>query len=107
LEFGKLPFRDDRLREPEARVLALKIASGEPNREASTSLIKERIPEYRDLSPTDLEPSPTRTNERRWQQVVGNVISHRESGTSIFHKGYAVRTEDGIRLTDSGVGLFA
>jgi hypothetical protein len=103
LEFGTLPVKDDRLREAEARVLALKIASREPNHEASTSLIKERLPDYRDLSPTDLERSPTRPNEQKWQQVVGNVISHRESGTSIFSKGYAVRTADGIRVTDLGL----
>ena len=37
-----------------------------------------------------------------WQQVVGNVISHKDQSTSIFSLGYAVRTDDGICVTESG-----
>jgi hypothetical protein len=92
-----------RLREPEARILALRIAAGCPNREASTAFIKNEVPNYITFTPVDLQPSPTRMGESKWQQIVGNVVSHHSTGTSIFVKGYAERTDDGIRVTDAGV----
>lgn len=97
----------DRLREPEARILALRIAASRPNREASTTFIKEHIPNYIELTDIDLMPSPTRHQEERWQQIVGNVISHIETTTSIFSRGFAERTEDGIRVTDLGLKYLA
>jgi hypothetical protein len=91
------------LRESEARILALRIAATFPNNEATTAQIKEQIPNYVSFTSIDLEPSETRSNENRWQQVVGNVISHKASGTSIFTKGYAIRTDDGIIITQVGL----
>lgn len=95
----------DRLREPEARILALRIAAGCTGREAPTSFIKDQVPKYIELTAIDLEPSPTRGNEQKWQQVVGNIVSHEDRSTSIFTNGYAVRVEsiDGIRVTDKGM----
>src|SRR5260370_40136689 len=92
----------DRLREPEARILALRIAASRPNREASTTYIKEHIQDYIELTPEDKKPSLTRKNEQMWQQITGNVVSHQQSGNSIFNEGLAVRTDDGIRVTESG-----
>lgn len=103
-EFGSLHRRDeDRLREAEARILALKIAARQPHRRASTEDIKQRVPDYYPLSETDLRYSPSRKNERKWQQIVGNVVSHQRTQTGIFAKGYAERTEDGIQVTKMGV----
>lgn len=103
-EFGKLERRgDDRLREAEARVLALKIAATLPGRAGSTEQIKELVPRFTELSPADLRPSVTRKNEQRWQQIVGNVISHRESKNGPFVKGYARRTADGLEVTRVGM----
>jgi hypothetical protein len=93
----------DRLREPEARILALRIAATYPNREALTSEIKDAVPKYITFTAEDLKPSSTRTTECMWQQIVGNVVSHKPRSTSIFTKGYAVRIEDGIKVTDSGM----
>src|SRR5260370_39513346 len=97
----------DRLREPEARILALRIAAGRPNREAETSYIKEHVPDYITLTPEDTKPSKTRNTEQMWQQIVGNVISHQSVSTSIFTKGYAQRLPDGIRVTDAGVAYLS
>jgi hypothetical protein len=93
----------DRLREPEARILALRIAASRPNRDASTTYIKDHIQDYIELTDTDLKPSPTRIQEERWQQIVGNVISHINTTTSIFNRGFAERTDDGIKVTDLGL----
>lgn len=94
-----------KLREPEARLLALRIAATFPNHEATTTQIKELLPDYRELTPADLIPSQKRDGECMWQQIVGNVISHKTSSTSLFSQGLAVRTQDGIRVTDKGVTL--
>lgn len=103
-ELGRLERpRADRLREPEARDLALKIASGRPNRTATTELIKNAIPGLVELSPVDLTPSIGRNGEPLWRQIVGNVISHQESVAGPFRRGLAVRTADGLRVTDAGV----
>jgi hypothetical protein len=103
-EFGTLRRReDDRLREAEARILALKIAAQRPNHTATTEFIKQQIPNYIPLSQADLVPSPTRPREARWQQIVGNVISHQESSSGLFKMGYAVRTDDGLSVTRHGL----
>jgi hypothetical protein len=93
----------DRLREPEARILALRIAASRPNREASMTYIKDHIEDYITLTEIDLKPSLTRSQEQRWQQITGNIVSHQMAGTSLFNKGFAERTSDGIRVTDLGI----
>jgi hypothetical protein len=92
-----------KLREPEARLLALRIAASLPGGEATTTQIKDRIPDYRGLVDADLLPSPTRPSEETWQQIVGNVVSHQRSRTSLFNQGFADRTVDGIRITPKGL----
>lgn len=92
-----------RLREAEARILALRIAATMPNNEITTKQLKELVPDYIVFTPIDLEPSDTRANECKWQQVVGNVVSHQFTGTSIFTRGYAIRTDDGLIVTDAGI----
>lgn len=92
-----------RLREPEARVLTLKIAAQCEGHEATMSFIKSQVPKYVELSPIDLEPSPSRAGERKWQQIVGNVVSHEKSVTSIFSRKLAVRHGDYIRVTKRGL----
>lgn len=94
-----------RLREPEARLLALQIAATFPNHEATTTQIKELIPDYRELTAADLAPSKTRNGERMWQQITGNIVSHKPTSTSIFSRGLATRTRNGIRVTDKGIEL--
>ena len=97
-----------KLSEPEARILALRIAATRPGREASTTFIKEQVPKYITLTADDLKPSKTRKNEQMWQQIIGNATgSHAPTSVSIFNKGYAVRTRDGIRVTDAGIAYLA
>jgi hypothetical protein len=103
-EFGSLQRSGaDRLTEAEARVLALKIAAQQPYRRASTRFIKLEMPRYFPLSGTDLEHSISRRSERKWQQIVGNIVSHHKSLRGIFAKGYAERTDDGIQVTENGI----
>ena len=93
-----------KLREQEARILVLEIAATFPNHQASTTEIKDAAPRFREFSEDDLKPSETRRNECMWQQIIGNAIgSHEKSSTSIFNRGLAVRTRDGIRVTEKGI----
>lgn len=92
-----------KLREPKARDIVLRIAVDLPNHRASTSQIKALVPKYHKLSPEDMKPSKTRPNEHMWEQIIGNVTgSHQNSTTSIFNRGLATRTEDGIQVTNLG-----
>lgn len=103
-EFGSLRRQQvDLLREPEARILALKIAARAPGRTASTESIKEQVPRYYPLSETDRRPSLSRRGEERWQQIVGKVISHQKTLSGLFGMGYATRTSDGLSVTQRGI----
>ena len=103
-QYGELPRSTaDRLREPEARLLALKIAARRQDRTATTEYIKKEIPKVYPLSEADMQPSQTRGREHLWQQIVGNVISHKSSPTGLFRRGLAVLTDDGLTVTDDGM----
>jgi hypothetical protein len=92
----------DRLREAEARILALKIAAESPQRTASMSIIKKQVERYFEPSPHDMRPSPTR-GEPMWKQIIGNVISHSGSRRGPFVRGLAKRTPNGLTVTDAGL----
>ncbi|MHB1220257.1 MAG: hypothetical protein ACYC1L_18890 [Alphaproteobacteria bacterium] len=95
-----------KLKEPEARVLALQIAASFPNHQASTADVKKLVPKYREFSEEDLLPSKTRQNETMWQQIIGNATaSHNKSATSLYTRGLAVRTRDGLRVTEKGLAF--
>ncbi|CAO3416044.1 hypothetical protein [Azospirillum endophyticum] len=103
-EYGRLDRPEgDRLREAEARILALKIAATCPNRTISTEALKARVPKVYELSPIDLKPSRSRSGEQKWEQIVGNVISHQEVKVGPFVRGFAERTNDGLTVTNRGV----
>lgn len=95
----------DRLREPEARLLALRIAARHRDNYASTRQLLNEVPNLYPLSQIDLEDSKTRVNEQRWQQIVRNVISHKDSPLSPFQLGYAIREGDGLSVTEEGLRL--
>jgi hypothetical protein len=93
----------DRLRETEARILALKIASQQPDWTATTQFIKQEIPKYIELSEIDRRRSPSRCSEALWRQIVGNVVSHQDTPAGPFKKGYATRTPNGLSVTEKGM----
>jgi hypothetical protein len=102
---ARLPAKG-KLGEPEARLIVLAIAASMPGHRANMATIKDRFPIWRELSPADLQRSPTRRTEESWQQIVGNVVSHQETSTSIFKRGLANRTNDGdIEVTPKGLDL--
>jgi len=100
-EFGKLERqKGDRLIEKEARTIVLKIAGSQPDRKATMKLLRDEVPKFIQLSPNDLAPSPTRKNERLWQQIVRNVVA---SHPSLFSAGLAKKMPGGIKVTKKGM----
>jgi len=55
------------------------------------------------LTIDDLETSETRTNEQVWQQVVGNIVSHRNESPENFINRGLISYDSGVwTLTDAG-----
>lgn len=91
-----------RIRERDLAVPALRIAASKggfiTTADLITSLEVEFEPEGEDAEILDGR------QDSRFSQIVRNLVSHRDSPTSIFTKGYAeyVDEERGIRITDAG-----
>jgi hypothetical protein len=103
-EYGRLHRRElDRLREPEARLLVLKIAALMPHRSATTEDLIARAPEFFSPSELDLRPSRTRPLQPQWHQIIRNVISHRHLPNGPFALGLAERTREGLSVTNRGI----
>jgi hypothetical protein len=95
--------KDDRLHESEARILVLKIAAQQPGRAASTQFLKKEVPKYIQLSPQDRAQSKSRPREQVWQQIVGNVISHKKVRAGPIAMGFAIDMQGGIKVTRQGM----
>jgi hypothetical protein len=91
-----------RTSEGEIRIAALRVAASKPNGRATTTELKMEIHNYLNLTAEDRRPSKTRPRELMYQQIVGNIISHKSYRNNIFVQGLAVRTSDGIQITDVG-----
>ena len=96
------PKKAGRTSESEFAIVALRIAADSPHGEITTTELKKIISNYVELTPGDLKQSETRPNEKMYQQIVGNIVSHWESGGNIIGKGYADYTGSGIHITEAG-----
>jgi hypothetical protein len=95
--------RNNRTPESEMRIGALQVARSKRNGCATTTEIKEEIGRFVDLTSKDMVISSTRSPEPMYCQIVGNLVSHRAtSSRSLFVRGYATRTDDGLCITDFG-----
>jgi hypothetical protein len=92
-----------RTTENEMRIATLLVAAGKPDGRATTTELKKEVGRYIALTDEDLSPSKTRPHESMYQQIVGNIVSHRVSKNNIFAKGWAIYTGDGVQITDLGL----
>jgi hypothetical protein len=92
-----------RTTETQMRIATLRVAAGKPQGRATTTELKKEVGRYIALTDDDLLPSKTRPNESMYQQIVGNIVSHRASKNNIFAKGWAIYTGKGIQITDLGL----
>lgn len=98
-----MPRETDRVTEHEVGFAILRVLAEEPSGEASLATLRRRLPDYLDLSEADLAQSPTRPNERIWEQIIRNIKSHSETPGNILCEGYAEHLPGfGYKITDSG-----
>lgn len=90
-----------RIKERDLIIPALRVAEARPDGEISTSdLIGELEAEF-EPDGQDAEILDGR-HDTYFSQKVRNLISHRDASTSMFTKGYAEYTGDGLRITEAG-----
>ncbi|MDX3806164.1 MAG: hypothetical protein QHC89_07105 [Bosea sp. (in: a-proteobacteria)] len=82
---------------------ALRAAAARPDGYISTADLITAMEEEFEPSSEDAEILDGR-QDSKFSQIVRNLVSHRNSSTSIFAKGYADYLEDGraIKITDAG-----
>ena len=98
-----MPAKPGRTTEYEYSVAALRYLDGLPSGEASVTKLKKMMPTLLKLTAGDLELSGTRTNELVYQQVVGNVVSHRyDSAENFINRGLLVHRPRYLTITDAG-----
>ena len=90
-----------RITESDLIIPALKLAASHPNNTITTTELIDALTEIFQPEGQDAEILAGR-NDTHFSQKVRNLISHRESQTSMFSMGYAEYTGDGIRITDAG-----
>jgi hypothetical protein len=74
---------------------------------APLAAIRRSIPAYVTLSPLDRLPSPTRPREELWEQLVRNIVCHRDSDGNPIKEGRFVYTKRRLSLPQTAqLGLF-
>lgn len=94
-----------RIRERDLVIPALRAAARNGGTISMTNLIDEMIAEF-DPSGEDAEILDGR-HDSKFSQKVRNLVSHRESPSSMFSQGYAIYHKDGesIEITKSGISF--
>ena len=90
-----------RISERELIIPALRAAASRPDGYISTAHLIRELEEQFQPEGQDAETLDGR-QDTHFSQKVRNLISHREAGASMFRKGYAEYTRDGIRITEEG-----
>lgn len=98
-----MPSKENRSSEHDIAYAAMKYLDTLPGKTAATSDVKQHIPNFIELSPEDREVSETRPNEELWQQVVGNIVSHRkDSPDNFINRGLIDYDGKNWTLTNAG-----
>ena len=98
-----MPSKTNRSSEHDIAHAVMKYLRTIPSKSADTSAIKKHVPNFIKLADADKEPSETRNNEQVWQQVVGNIVSHRnDSPENYINRGLLEYDGQQIKLTPSG-----
>jgi hypothetical protein len=87
--------------ESEIADAVIAILCDRPHGRATIADIIAEIPERVNLSPEDLAQSPTRQNEKVWQQQVRNITSHKDSPGNAIYEGRLIAIPGGLGLPGS------
>ena len=91
-----------RIRESELIHPALEIAAKSPRGEVETKVLITELTNRFKPKGTDAEILDGRS-DTYFSQKVRNLVSHRKQPSSMFAKGLAEYTGDGIRITEQGL----
>jgi hypothetical protein len=90
-----------RITEAEIAKVVEQILRDRPDGRAMIADLIDAIPNRVTLSPEDLAQSPTRANERVWEQQVRNITSHKDSPGNAIYEGKLVAIPGGFALPGS------
>lgn len=97
-----MPNKAGRSNEHEIATAVLRYLATVPGGTATIAEIKQHLPDFIDLTPADLEQSPTRDQERVWEQQVRNIVSHRDTDGNAINDGLLANSPGAISITDAG-----
>lgn len=93
--------------EDEISIATAKYLGTRPENQATYAEIIADLPNgFILLTQEDLEASPTRENEAKWEQIVRNITSHKDSPNNFINRGYFVPIKGGLKLTANGIAKF-
>ena len=95
--------KHNRTSEHEIALAVLRYLATVPGGEATVTAIKKNVPNFIKLTADDLQPSGTRPNEMVYQQVIGNIVSHRhDSEDNFVNRGLLSYRPRHLKITDAG-----
>lgn len=98
-----MPHGAGRATESDVAFAIVQIAKSKKNEIATFDQCREEVPEHLNLTNADLAQSPTRPNEKVWEQQIRNIQSHHDQPGNYIHEGYLEHVPRvGYRATDAG-----
>ena len=98
-----MPSKIERTSEYEMSLAVLGYLRHQPYGEASQEELRAAIPHYIDLTNGDMEDSPSRPGEQRWEQIMRNIQSHHANPNNFVSLGYLEHVPGGgLRITAEG-----
>ena len=88
-----------RVSEADVANAVVRYLDGLAGNSATIFQIKKALPNYLNLSNDDRMQSDTRPNEELWEQLVRNIVSHRNSLGNFIHEGRLQHTPRRLTLT--------
>jgi hypothetical protein len=93
-----------RLRERDLIIPSLRLAASRPSGEITTAELITALTDMFQPEGEDADILEGR-QDTKFSQKVRNLVSHRAGRQTMFSRGYAVYTGDGIRITPNGRAL--
>lgn len=90
----------NRVSEKDVSIAVLRVLANTPIGQAPISYLVRNARKFLDLSEADLAPSITRPQEAVWEQIVRNIVCHRNS--NFVSEGYFERIPNGLKIADKG-----
>ncbi len=97
-----MPNKAGRSNEHEIAVAVLRYLATVPSGIATIAEITQHLPNFINLTPADLEQSPTRDQESVWEQQVRNIVSHRDTAGNAINDGLLASSPGAMSITDAG-----